>query len=228
MSDQGLPFADPLPNGWEELCAATWWGRVPYAAIWARMQRYTEERSDTSCDWLWCVEHDPVYTLGLAGRESHLTPAARDYAPVVRCDRGGQVTWHGPGQLVVYTLWDLRRRNLSVRGMVALLEEAVIALLARHGITGERKSGAPGVYVAGAKIASLGLKVRRGCAYHGVSLNITNDLAPFRAIDPCGYPGLPVTRTADWGWAPTLEAAARELANDLPGRWQWQQPPAVA
>lgn len=194
-----------------------------------RMQAYTSARDELSPDWLWCVEHDPVYTLGLAGRETHLTPAARTSGtPVVRCDRGGQVTWHGPGQLVVYTLWDLRRRALTVRALVALLEEAVIRLLADHGICGERKPGAPGVYVKGAKIAALGLKVRRGCSYHGLSLNIANDLEPFVRIDPCGYPGLVVTRTADWGWNPPLCAAAEALASYLPpGNWQWCAPPAV-
>ncbi|GLW61059.1 octanoyltransferase [Hydrogenophilus thermoluteolus] len=213
----------------DETHYAAWWGRVPYEAMWRRMQAYTAACDDASPDWLWCVEHDPVYTLGLAGRETHLTPAARaSGTPVVRCDRGGQVTWHGPGQLVVYTLWDLRRRGLTVRALVALLEEAVIRLLADHGIRGERKPGAPGVYVDGAKIAALGLKVRHGRCYHGLSLNVANDLEPFARIDPCGYPGLAVTRTADWGWNPPLTAAAEALADYLPpGNWTWCAPPAI-
>jgi len=207
---------------------AAWWGRQPYQTLWQAMRTYTEQRQSDSPDWLWAVEHDPVYTLGLAGRTHHLTPAAQAHAPVVRCDRGGQVTWHGPGQLVLYCLWNLRRRSLTVRGLVALLEEAVIALLAQYGIAGERRPGAPGVYVGDAKIASLGLKVVRGCSYHGVSLNVTNDLTPFSWIDPCGFAGLPVTRTSDWGWSPTLVEAAEALADHLPPkRWVWQAPPTV-
>lgn len=212
------------------IARAAWWGRQPYLPLWQAMRAYTLARTADSPDWLWAVEHDPVYTLGLAGREVHLSERARSGAtPIVRCDRGGQVTWHGPGQLVLYCLWDLRRCGFTVREVVVLLEGAVIALLAEHGICGERRAGAPGVYVAGAKIASLGLKVVHGCCYHGVSLNITNDLAPFAAIDPCGFRGLPVTRTADWGWTPTLPEAAAALAAHLPpGVWVWEEPPVLA
>jgi lipoyl(octanoyl) transferase len=161
------------------------------------MRRFTAARDGATPDEVWLVEHPPVYTLGQAGRTTHLR---RETAiPVVRVDRGGQVTYHGPGQAIVYLLLDIRRRGLTVKRLVHLLEQAAIDVLAAHGVTGERRADAPGVYVAGAKIAALGLRVRAGCCYHGLALNVAMDLAPFADIDPCGYPGLAVTQLADLG-----------------------------
>lgn len=162
------------------------------------MKRFTAQRDADTADELWLVEHPPVYTYGLAGRAEHL-PATDTGIPSIKVDRGGQVTYHGPGQVVLYALVDLRRRNIGVRAMVNLLEQAVIDVLAGLGIRGARRDGAPGVYVDDAKIAALGLKVKNGCCYHGLSVNVDVDLAPFSAIDPCGYPGLRVTRLRDLG-----------------------------
>jgi lipoyl(octanoyl) transferase len=159
------------------------------------MRRFTDERGRDTQDELWIAEHPPVYTVGLAGRPEHL-PRGESAIPVVRVDRGGQITYHGPGQVVAYAMLDLSRRALSVRGLVSRIEQAVIDLLAGYNVEAQRKAGAPGVYVGGAKIAALGLRVRRGCCYHGVALNVDMDLSPFHAIDPCGYPGLQVTQTS--------------------------------
>ena len=181
------------------------------------MQAFTDARTPSSSDELWLTEHAPVYTLGLAGRRDHLL---RDNGiPVHKVDRGGQVTYHGPGQLVMYTLVDLRRRGLGVRPFVRMLESAVIGWLASHGVAARGRVDAPGVYVtrgdAEAKIAALGLKVRNGCTYHGVAVNVAMDLDPFADIDPCGYPGLAVAQLADFGVARTVEAAGTELAAHL-------------
>ena len=184
-------------------------GRVPYDQAYADMRRFTATRNASTSDELWLLEHPPVYTVGQAGRLEHLL---RETAiPVARVDRGGQITFHGPGQLVTYALLDLRRRSLTVRRLVATLEQAVIDLLAGYRIAGERRPGAPGVYVAGAKIAALGLRVRNGCSYHGVALNVAMDLAPFRDIDPCGYEGLAVTQLADLGVAVGVSDVAEPL-----------------
>jgi len=166
-------------------------GRVDYAACLAAMQAFTDRRDTDALDELWLVEHPPVFTLGLAGKPEHVLDAGD--IPVVHCDRGGQVTYHGSGQVVLYTLLDLKRADLGVKALVSALEQAVIDLLAPLGVVGERRAGAPGVYVAGAKIAALGLRVRRGCCYHGLSLNVAMNLTPFARINPCGYAGLAVT-----------------------------------
>ena len=166
-------------------------GRADYVPTWERMRAYTAARTADSEDELWLVEHPPVFTLGLAGKPQHVLDAGD--IPVVHCDRGGQVTYHGPGQVVLYTLLDLKRADIGVKALVTTLEQAVIDLLAPLGVVGERRAGAPGVYVAGAKIAALGLRVRRACCYHGLSLNVAMDLAPFERINPCGYAGLAVT-----------------------------------
>jgi lipoyl(octanoyl) transferase len=166
-------------------------GRVDYAACLAAMQDFTDRRDAATPDELWLVEHPPVFTLGLAGKPQHVLDAGD--IPVVHCDRGGQVTYHGPGQVVLYTLLDLKRADIGIKALVSTLEQAVIDLLATLGIAGERRAGAPGVYVAGAKIAALGLRVRQACCYHGLSLNVAMDLAPFERINPCGYAGLAVT-----------------------------------
>ena len=192
-------------------------GRTDYETAWRAMQAFTAERDPRTPDAIWRTEHSPVYTLGLAGRREHLL---RDNGiPVIKVDRGGQVTYHGPGQLVVYTLIDLRRLRLGVRDMVRRLEGAVIEWLDSMDIFAYGKPAAPGVYVAAhgreAKIAALGLKVRNGCTYHGVAVNVAMDLAPFADIDPCGYPGLAVTQLADFGVVRSVEASGAELAPRL-------------
>ena len=183
------------------------------------MQSFTAARNDNTADELWLTEHAPVYTLGLAGRREHLL---RDNGiPVLAIDRGGQITYHGPGQLVVYVLLDLRRARLTVRAMVRRLEDAVIEWLSSFGIPAHSKPCAPGVYVGTgieAKIAALGLRVRHGCTYHGLAVNIDMDLAPFADIDPCGYPGLAVTQLADLGVARSVEQAGFELGPMLAAR----------
>ena len=189
-------------------------GRSDYEATWRAMQAFTDSRDASTPDQIWLTEHPPVYTLGLAGRREHLL---RDNGiPVLKVDRGGQVTYHGPGQLVAYTLFDLRRARLGVRELVRRLEGAVVNWLDSMGISSYGKPSAPGVYLwtagAEAKIAALGLKVRNGCTYHGIAVNIDMDLAPFSDIDPCGYPGLAVTQVAAFGHRPTVAQAGDELA----------------
>ena len=191
-------------------------GRIEYDPAWQAMQAYTAARGTAGADELWVLEHPAVYTLGQAGRPEHLLAA--NGIPLVRCDRGGQITYHGPGQAVVYALIDLRRRGYGIRELVHRIEQAVIDLLDDFDIAGERRSGAPGVYVAGAKIAALGLRVRHGCSYHGVALNVDGDLAPFTAINPCGYPGLPVTRLLDLGITLSVAEAGARLAARLERR----------
>ena len=182
-------------------------GRQDYEPVWRAMQAYTDTRTAESPDKLWLLQHPPVFTQGLNGRPEHLLdPGA---IPVIQVDRGGQVTYHGPGQVVAYVLLDLKRRGLGVRELVTTLEQSVIDLLAEYGIAAQARRDAPGVYVAGRKIASLGLRVRRGCSYHGLSLNVAMDLAPFRRINPCGYQGLEVTQLAELG-GPTDTAAVEE------------------
>ena len=172
-------------------------GLRPYAPVYQAMGAFTDARVPGSADEIWVLEHEPVYTLGLGGKTAHvLDPGA---IPVVRTDRGGQVTYHGPGQLIIYVLLDLNRRNLRVRALVSSLEQAVINCVARAGIGAGRVAGAPGVYVEGRKLAALGLRVRNGRSYHGLAVNVDGDLAPFAGINPCGYAGLSVTRLADLG-----------------------------
>ncbi len=195
-------------------------GCTDYAATWKAMQAFTGARGAATPDELWITEHPPVYTLGLAGRREHLK---RDNGiPVVKVDRGGQVTYHGPGQLVLYTLVDLKRARLSIRALVRCLEDAVIEWLAASGVSAHGKPAAPGVYVdvrgTEAKIAALGLKVRNGCTYHGLSVNIAMDLSAFADIDPCGFPGLAVAQAADFGIVRTVPAAGREVAAILARR----------
>jgi len=191
-------------------------GRADYEPTWRAMQAFTDARGDATTDEFWVVEHSPVFTLGRVARPEHvLDPGG---IPLVQVDRGGQVTYHGPGQIVLYTMVDLRRRGLGVRGMVESLEAAVIELLGRHGVTGATWPGAPGVYIAGRKIAALGLRVRRGCTFHGLALNVDGDLSPFSRIDPCGYRGLEVTRTRDEGIAADRGTLADELVAILAAR----------
>ena len=186
-------------------------GRVEYSASFEAMRAFTGARTASTPDELWVLEHSPVYTLGQGARRAPITTTI----PVLQADRGGDITYHGPGQAVVYTLVDLARRGLRVREFVALLEQAVIDLV---GSRAERKKGAPGVYVDGAKIAALGIRVARGRAYHGVALNVDMDLTPFRAIDPCGYPGLAVTQLRELGLRDSAAAAGERLAGHLAKR----------
>jgi lipoyl(octanoyl) transferase len=188
-------------------------GLVEYLPTWAAMRDFTAQRNAATPDELWLLEHHPVYTLGLAGKPEHLLHETT--IPLVKTDRGGQITYHGPGQIVVYTLLDLHRRQLGVKDLVRRLEQAVIELLGEYDVPGERRSGAPGVYVAGAKIAALGLKVKSSGSYHGLSLNVDMDLRPFEAINPCGYPGLVVTRTRDVGIAADRETLTGSLARHV-------------
>ena len=188
-------------------------GLVAYEPTWRAMQAFTRSREAGARDQLWLVQHPPVFTLGLAGRREHvLAPGA---IPVVATDRGGQVTYHGPGQAVAYLLLDLKRAGFGVRELVRRIESAVIAVLESYGIRGERRDGMPGVYVDGAKIAAVGLRVSRGCTYHGVALNAGVDLEPFTRIDPCGYPGLASTRLADLGVSDSIDAVQQRLAGAL-------------
>jgi lipoyl(octanoyl) transferase len=188
-----------------------WLGRVEYEPTWRAMQRFTDERNAATPDELWLLEHPPVFTLGMAADPSHVL--APGDIPLVQTDRGGQVTYHGPGQLVAYPLLDIRRLGLPVRTLVVQLEQAVVQLAAAHGIAAAGRRDAPGVYVDGRKLASLGLRVRRGASYHGLALNVDMDLAPFARINPCGMAGLDVTSLAKLGVAGDVEAVGREFAR---------------
>ena len=189
-------------------------GKVEYLTTLEAMRSFTARRDASTPDELWLLEHPPVYTLGLAADAAH-GPKAGGAIPVVQVERGGEITYHGPGQVVLYTLVDLARRGIKVKQFVALLEDTVIELL---GSRAQRKPGAPGIYVAGAKVAALGIRVSRGCAYHGLALNVDMDLAPFAAIDPCGHPGMQVTQTRDLGIAESKEILGARLAAILVGK----------
>ena len=189
-------------------------GRAEYEPTWRAMQAFTTQRGADSADELWLLEHPPVYTLGVAGRTEHL-PRVANGIPVVRTDRGGQITYHGPGQVVLYLLLDLRRRGLSVRPLVRIMEQAVIDLLAAYGVAAAGRHEAPGVYVDGAKIAALGLRIRNNCCYHGLAFNVDMDLSPFHAIDPCGYSGLAVTQARDLGMVDGAEFLGEKLVRHL-------------
>ncbi|SDW15226.1 lipoyl(octanoyl) transferase [Lysobacter enzymogenes] len=172
-------------------------GRQPYEPVWRAMQAFTDARDAETPDELWLVEHDPVFTLGQAGKDEHVLMPGE--IPVIHVDRGGQVTYHGPGQIVLYPLLDLRRLKVGVREYVDRIEQATIDTLAEWNIEGARRDGAPGVYVAGAKVMALGIRVRRGCTFHGLAFNIAMDLSPYQRINPCGYQGLQVTSVLDLG-----------------------------
>ncbi|MGA7814830.1 lipoyl(octanoyl) transferase LipB [Caballeronia sp.] len=197
-------------------------GLEPYAESFDAMRAFTDARTADTVDEIWLVEHPPVFTLGLAGDSSHLLNASSGI-PLVKVDRGGQITYHGPGQVVAYLLLDLRRRKLMVRELVRRIEDGVIDTLASYNLGTQRKAGAPGIYVApsehaehtGAKIAALGLKIRNGCSYHGVSLNVNMDLQPFLAINPCGYAGLETVDMATLGVAADWNDVAYKLASRL-------------
>jgi lipoyl(octanoyl) transferase len=188
-------------------------GLVPYEPTWRAMQEFTSSRDASTEDELWLVQHPPVYTLGQAGKPEHLLQATE--IPMVKIDRGGQITYHGPGQVVAYLLLDLHRRHLKVREMVNLLEQSLIDCIADYGLTAERKDGAPGVYIAGEKVAALGLRVRNGCTYHGLSLNVDMDLTPFTWINPCGYSGLKTIQLKDFGVTEAPDEVAERLLGHL-------------
>jgi lipoyl(octanoyl) transferase len=181
-------------------------GRVPFEPTWREMQAFTDARNKATRDEIWLLEHDPVFTLGLAGKREHLL--APGDIPVVHIDRGGQVTYHGPGQLVVYPLLDMRRRKMGPRALVSALERATIATLAEWNIAAYAKSEAPGVYVGNKKIASIGLRIRRGASYHGLAFNIAMDLEPFTRINPCGYAGLEMTQVSALGGSADVDKVA--------------------
>jgi lipoyl(octanoyl) transferase len=189
-------------------------GLVSYEQTWEAMKAFTAARTRTTADEVWLLEHQPIYTYGVAGRAEHL-PRIDFGIPVLKVDRGGQITYHGPGQVVVYVLLDLRRYGFAVRGLVRVLEQAVIDLMWDFGISALRREDAPGVYVDGAKIAALGLRIRRGCSYHGLSLNVNMDLEPFRAIDPCGHAGLEVTQLRELGVRAPIEDIGERLVARL-------------
>jgi lipoyl(octanoyl) transferase len=172
-------------------------GLQPYETIWKDMQQFTQERTDETSDEIWVLEHLPVYTLGLNGKQEHLLNPGN--IPVIQCDRGGQVTYHAPGQLIVYTLLDIKRLELGIRQLVTLLEQSMITALAQFGLTAVAKPEAPGVYVNGKKIGSIGIRIKRNCSYHGISLNNNMGLTPFDYINTCGFKDLQVTQLADFG-----------------------------
>lgn len=188
-------------------------GQQEYEPVWRNMQQFTDNRDNSSRDETWLVEHPPVFTLGMNGKPEHLLKPGD--IPVVKIDRGGQVTYHGPGQLVAYLLIDIKRRKLGIRKMVEKIEHAIIDLLADYHIEARGRRDAPGVYVGEQKIAALGLRVRRGCTYHGLALNVKMDLEPFSRINPCGYAGLEVTQLANLGGPDTMARVAPDLCRYL-------------
>ncbi|APE05410.1 lipoyl(octanoyl) transferase LipB [Alteromonas sp. MB-3u-76] len=188
-------------------------GRQPYQPIWQAMQRFTDDRDSDTIDEIWLVEHDPVFTQGQAGKAEHILVPGD--IPVVQVDRGGQVTYHGPGQQVIYLLLNIKRRKLGVRHLVTAMEEAVVGLLAQYDVVAYPKPDAPGVYVNEQKVCSLGLRIRNGCSFHGLALNVNMDLSPFQRINPCGYAGMEMTDTARLNGPDSLELAGNELTRLL-------------
>jgi lipoyl(octanoyl) transferase len=188
-------------------------GMVDYEPTWRAMQRFTAERTADTVDEIWLVQHPPTYTQGQAGKPEHLLNSTD--IPVVKIDRGGQITYHGPGQIVAYLLLDLHRWKINVRDLVRLMEQAVIKVLAEYGVKAEGREDAPGVYVGDAKIAALGLKIKKGCSYHGLSFNVDMDLSPFDNINPCGYEGLRVTQCIELGIIVPWEELQAQLTQNL-------------
>ncbi len=188
-------------------------GRRPYEPVWRAMQAFTDARGDATVDELWLVEHEPVFTLGQAGKPEHVLMPGD--IPVVQVDRGGQVTYHGPGQIVLYPLLDLKRLKLGVKEYVCRIEQAMIDTLGDWNIIATRRDGAPGVYVGDAKIGALGIRVRRGCTFHGLAFNVAMDLEPFARINPCGYAGLAVTSMLDLGGPSGLDAVKPVLIEHV-------------
>lgn len=207
-----------LPNP----IAIKYLGSSDYQRTWDAMRDFTDQRNPETRDELWIVEHAPVFTQGLNGRAEHLLDPGN--IPVVQIDRGGQITYHGPGQLVLYCLLDIARLGLGVKGLVASIENSVIDVLERYQITAHTRRGAPGVYVGDAKIAALGLRIRKGCCYHGLSLNVDMDLEPFARINPCGYAGLAVAQLSDLGVTAGVEQVGQTLADILIGNLSEKEP----
>jgi lipoyl(octanoyl) transferase len=201
-------------------------GRQPYEPVWRAMQAFTDARGPDTPDELWVLEHDPVFTLGQAGKWEHVLLPGE--IPVVPVDRGGQVTYHGPGQIVAYPLFDLRRLKIGVRELVTRIEQAIIDTLDTWNIVAARRDGAPGVYVSDAKVAALGLRVRRGCSFHGLAFNVAMDLEPFHRINPCGYQGLAVTQVLDLGGPGSLAAVEAILIGELARQFGLDPTPAAA
>jgi len=199
-------------------------GRQPYEPVWHAMQAFTDARGPETTDELWVLEHDPVFTLGQAGKWEHVLMPGD--IPVVPVDRGGQVTYHGPGQIVAYPLFDLRRLKVGVRELVCRIEQAIIDTLGEWNIIAVRREGAPGVYVGDAKVAALGLRVRRGCSFHGLAFNVDMDLEPFHRINPCGYQGLAVTQVLDLGGPGSLERVQDVLIEQLARQFDLAPQPA--
>ena len=195
-------------------------GLCDYEPVWHDMQAFTQQRTAQTADELWLLQHQSVYTLGMNGKREHLLMPGD--IPVVEIDRGGQVTYHGPGQLVAYTLFDLKRLNIGIRVLVEALESSVIDWLGAQGVVAVARRDAPGVYVEGAKVAALGLRVKRGCSYHGLALNVDTDLEPFAGINPCGYEGMAVTRTRDLGIEQGVEEVAAQWLPYLVERLGYQ------
>ncbi|WP_144822588.1 lipoyl(octanoyl) transferase LipB [Marinobacter piscensis] len=188
-------------------------GQQPYPDTWEAMKSFTADRNEHTTDELWCLEHPRVYTQGQAGKPEHIL--APGDIPVIQVDRGGQVTYHGPGQLVVYLMIGLTRRKIGVRKLVDIIEQAIVGTLAEQGISAAPRPDAPGVYVNGAKIASLGLRVRRGCSFHGLALNVCMDMEPFQRINPCGYAGLAMCQTSDFVASASVEETEKRLVAHL-------------
>jgi lipoyl(octanoyl) transferase len=188
-------------------------GQVDYTSTWQRMQQFTDQRDDSTIDEIWLLEHPPVFTQGQAGKAEHLLFPGE--IPVVQVDRGGQVTYHGPGQLVAYVLLNIKRRNLGVRQLVNLIEQSIIDTLAANQVNAYAKSDAPGVYVDEKKVASLGLRVRKGCTFHGLALNVDMDLSPFSRINPCGYAGMQMVQSKDLGGPVSMLQAKQQLTAQL-------------
>jgi lipoyl(octanoyl) transferase len=188
-------------------------GLVDYTSTWQRMQQFTDQRTDTCLDEIWLLEHPAVFTQGQAGKAEHILVPGD--IPVVQVDRGGQVTYHGPGQLVAYVLLNIKRRNIGVRHLVTLIEQVIINTLAASGITAYAKADAPGVYIDDKKVASLGLRVRKGCTFHGLALNVDMDLTPFSRINPCGYAGMQMIQSKDYGGPTTMLEAKAELSRQF-------------
>ena len=201
-------------------------GRVEYEPTWRAMEKFTLERGPATPDEIWFLEHPPVFTLGMAGKMEHVL--APGDIPVVQIDRGGQVTYHGPGQLVVYPLLDLRRLKLGVRELVEALENSVIDTLEGYGIQARNRRDAPGVYVEARKVCSIGIRVRRGCSYHGIAFNVAMDLEPFRRINPCGYAGLEMTQVSALGGPASAQQVAEDLTPALLGRLGYNDVPLAA